>query len=60
MLIIVLAAVAACGAAVFCVLDRPVARDKSHNTVSSSVLLTVSAAGLLAGLVYGISGLLTS
>ncbi len=59
MVVLVIAGLAAFGGALFSVLNRPVAADKSGNTALSAVLLALSAAAVLAGLAYAITGQLS-
>ena len=55
MVIIVVASLAACGGALFSVLDRPVTGHRRLNAALSPVLLAVSATLLLAAVLGGLA-----
>ena len=52
MVFLMMASTAVSAAALFFVLDRPVARDKRRNTVVSGTLLSLGVVALVAGLAY--------
>jgi ABC-type Fe3+-siderophore transport system permease subunit len=60
MIIVILTTLTVCGAALYVILDRPVARDVGRNVLVSRRLLAVSAVALLAGLAYAVGGWLAS